>query len=80
MPLDNFQLKCNARILTQMTQNASPARLAFALQRLAACAVLAAGQHLALFARRTRPAEAALALAGRLAVAARLVAIRTADG
>lgn len=63
-----------------MTQNAHPAGLAFALQRLAAGAVLAAGQNLALFARWPRPAEATLALAGRLAVAARLVAIGAADG
>lgn len=62
-----------------MTQNAHPSRFAFALERLAARAVLAAGQHLTLLARRTRPAEAAFALAGQLAVATRLVAIGTAN-
>lgn len=64
-----------ARALTYVTQNARPAGLAFAFERLRARSVLTSRQHLAILARRTGPAQAATTLAGRLAIAACLMAI-----
>lgn len=62
-----------------MTQNARVARIAFALQWLGACAVLAARQHLAFGTGVTGPAKTTTTLVGPFTIAASLMAVRTAN-
>lgn len=62
-----------------MAENARIARIAFAFQWFAACSMLTAWQHLAFGAGLTGPAQTATTLVWSLAVATRLMAVRTAD-
>lgn len=68
------------RLLTCLAQQTRVARLAVALQRLVACAVLAARHRGTLAAAASCPAYAAATLSRRLAVATRAVAATAAAG
>lgn len=68
------------RLLTCLAQQTRVAWLAVALQRLVACAVLAARHRGTLAAAASCPAYAAATFSRRLAVATRAVAATTAAG